>query len=54
MTNARYPNSGYLGVSSFAINHEGAIPRNWQDDKKNTATFVPDEQDENGNYNRWF
>lgn len=52
MTNARYPNTGYLGVDTFAENYEGAVPRNWQDDRKNTEDYVPDEMDENGNYLR--
>ncbi|MBO5454468.1 MAG: right-handed parallel beta-helix repeat-containing protein [Clostridia bacterium] len=52
MTNARYPNDGYLNTNTFAVNYIGAIPRNWEDDYKNKDVYVPDEVDENGKYLR--
>ena len=40
-TLARYPNDGFMEISDIV--HEGAIPRNWADDKKESADYVKPE-----------
>lgn len=37
-TLARYPNDGFMEISD--VIHEGAIPRNWADDKKESPDYV--------------
>ena len=40
-TLARYPNDGFMEISDIV--HEGAKPRNWADDKKESADYVKPE-----------
>ncbi len=40
-TLARYPNDGFMEISDIV--HNGAIPRNWADDKKESADYVQPE-----------
>lgn len=43
MTLARWPNEGEFAIVGEIV-HYGANPRNWSDDKKDTAGYVPEAQ----------
>ncbi len=45
MTNARYPNEGYMQVGT--VLQAGDIIRDWMEDKADTSTYVPEEDRNN-------